>query len=129
MVEHQLNLSVLPEQLAIVRLESKSQIPYWVNSGEFFSITSTKDEVSIICPEKNVPQGITCDSGWRAIKIEGPFDLELTGVAVSVAGPISNSGIGVFIIATYDTDYVLVKEVLLNKALSALTNAGHSIIR
>jgi hypothetical protein len=120
-------LSALPERLAICRLDRGVEIPTWAVTAPFCSITRTPDELSVVCTERHVPLEMTCERGWRALKFEGPLDLELTGVLVSVAAPLAEAGVSVFAIATYDTDYVLVRESQLDLAGSVLSERGHVV--
>ena len=122
-----LTLSILPEALAICRLAPTEGIPGWALKGSFYSITRTDDEVSIVCPETNVPGATHCDLGWRGLKIEGPLDFSLTGVLKSVADPLAEAGISIFALSTYETDYLLVKETDLEKAVRARSQAGHLV--
>ena len=80
-----------------------------------------------MCPEGNVPEGIAVDVGWRCFKVEGPLDLALTGVIAALAAPLAVAGISIFPIATYDTDYLLVRAEDLERATEALTQHGHRI--
>jgi hypothetical protein len=121
-----LTLSVLPETLMIGRLDRDVALPAWA-AGEFVSITRTADELSIVCDERAVPSGVKADRGWRALRIEGPLDLSLTGVLVSIAVPLAEANINVFAISTFDTDYVLVKAERLAEASGVLRNAGHVV--
>jgi hypothetical protein len=95
--------------------------------GEFTSITRTADELSVVCSESAVPQGAECETGWRILKIEGPLDFALTGILLSVAKPLADAGVSIFTVSTYDTDYVMVKEQDIDKAMRALTAAGHRV--
>jgi uncharacterized protein len=120
-------LSVLQERLTVCRLEPQAEIPPWAAGAPFFCVTRTPDELSIICAEERVPAGIACERGWRAFKLEGPFDFGLVGVLASVAAPLAESDVGILAMATYDTDYVLVKEEQLDLATSALRERGHEV--
>lgn len=122
-----LNLSLLSDQLAVCRLDAQAEIPAWATREPFFAITRTADELSIVCRAQNVPAGVQQEAGWRALKLEGPFDFALTGVLVSVAQPLAVAGIGILAIATYDTDYVLVKEAQLQRAIGVLQEQGHKV--
>jgi hypothetical protein len=122
-----LSLSVLEERLAACRLEPWAEIPPWATNATFFCVARTPDELSVVCPEEHVPAGITCERGWRALKLEGPFGFELTGVLASVAAPLARCEVGILAIATYDTDYVLVKEEQLDPAIAALRERGHEV--
>jgi hypothetical protein len=120
-------LTVLPEQYAICRLHPAAEAPFWSAQGQFVSISRTVDELSVVCPEANVPSGITCESGWRILKCEGPLDYALPGIMASLAEPLADAGVPIFPIATYDTDYILVKEPQLETAINALTTYGHAV--
>ncbi|MBV9391778.1 MAG: ACT domain-containing protein, partial [Verrucomicrobia bacterium] len=87
-----LRVIVLPQLLAISRLEPSMPIPDWAVGDAFLSISRTRDELSVVCEDKFVPDGSPSSRGWRALKIEGPFDLDLVGVLVSVAVPLAQSG-------------------------------------
>lgn len=122
-----LTLSILVDRFALCRLDPRAPISGWMADGEFFSVTRTADELSIVCLEKNVPSGVTSEPGWRAFKFEGPLDFALTGIVASVAEPLADAGVAIFPIATYDTDYVLVKEQQLEAAIQALNAYGHAV--
>jgi hypothetical protein len=122
-----LTFIILRETLAICRLDKDAPIPDWVFQGGLFSVTRTKDELSIVCPQINVPKGIVCNQGWSCLKIKGPLDLSSTGIISSIAKTLQQEGISFFSISTYDTDYIMVKEKDLEKAIFALTETGHRI--
>jgi len=122
-----LALSVLPDALAICRLSSDVPKPDWALAGDFFSITRTADELSIVCPQSNVPPEIQCDRDWRCLKVEGPLDLSLIGILASLTVPLARMGICIFVVSTYDTDYVLVKEKRLEEAVLVLSQEGHHV--
>lgn len=124
---HKLTIVLLPDRLAICKLSPAAPIPAWAHGGPFNSITRTDDELSIITADNNIPTDVTCDHDWRAFKVQGPLEFSLTGVLESVAHPLAEAGISIFAIATYNTDYVLVKAANLEQAISALRNAGHLI--
>ncbi|UTA51115.1 ACT domain-containing protein [Deinococcus radiodurans] len=61
------------------------------------------------------------------MKLHGPFDFGLTGILASVLNPLRDAGVGIFALSTYDTDYVLVAQEQLDKAVAALRDAGHHV--
>jgi hypothetical protein len=117
----------LPGLYAIVRLAPNAPDPAWAAKGEFTSITRTADELSIVCPAENIPPGVDPSPRWVCFKLEGPFPFSQTGVLLSFIELLSNNGIPIFAISTYDTDYVLVQEEFAGAALSALQQAGHEL--
>jgi hypothetical protein len=121
------SISVLPENFAISRLGNDAPLPDWAVASGFFSITRTGEELSVVCPQAQVPEGIRRDDGWRCLKVEGPLDFSVSGVLSSIANPLAKEGISIFAISTYDTDYLLVKEENLEKAVWVLSRAGYQI--
>ncbi len=115
-----LTLLVMPIELSIVRLDAVSSIPFWGIKGDFFSITKTNDELSVVCSEDMVPQNAKVDKGWRCLKVEGPLDFGLTGIISSLAGPLAEAKISIFAISTFDTDYIMIKKENLQQALAVL---------
>ena len=95
--------------------------------GDFTSATRTPDELSVICATAAVPGGVIAERDWRVLRVAGPLDFELTGVAAALTAPLAGAGISVLPVATYDTDYLLVRETALAAALAALAAAGHTV--
>jgi hypothetical protein len=117
-----MEVAVLPETLAICRLHASDRIPSWaleLHEG-FVSITRTPDELSIVCPEEAVPPDTTVEEGFRALVVPGPIPFSETGVLASLAAPLAAAGISIFALSTYDTDYVLVREKNVERALHVL---------
>jgi hypothetical protein len=117
-----MNVTVLPERLAVCRLEASARVPSWALElhEAFTSITRTADELSIVCPEEAVPPEIEIEGGWRALKVPGPIAFDEIGVLAGIAAPLAAAGVSIFALSTYDTDYVLVKHGDLERALAAL---------
>jgi hypothetical protein len=125
-----LTLTVFPDRYAICRLDPQAPVPVWAAGAageDFLSVSRTREELSIVCLERNVPSGINCARGWRILKCEGPLDLALSGIMASLAEPLAEAGVPIFPIATHDTDYVLIKEPQLETAVNALSGYGHAV--
>src|SRR4051794_29230152 len=124
MTKQDFRLTVLPDAYAICRLDADAAIPTWATASGFFSITRTTEELSIVCLQSLVPDGIKCERDWRCFKLAGPIPFTTVGVLASLVAPLAEVGISVFAISTFDTDYLLVKETALSKASEALRQAG-----
>lgn len=122
-------LRLLPGAYAVSRLEAGAAIPPWADGDGFVSISRTAAELSIIAPAERVPPGTRTETGWRALELVGPFPFEAVGVAVSVLHPLAAGGIGILLVATFDTDILLVKEACLESAADLLAAAGHLVER
>ena len=123
----QLKFRMLPGLYGIVRLAAGTIIPEWARNGEFTSITSTGDELSIVCPLENLPADVRSSHRWTCLKLEGPFPFSQTGVLQSFIEPLSNNAIPIFAVSTYDTDYVLIQEEWARRAVDVLQHAGHEL--
>lgn len=124
-----MRLRARPDALAVCRLRARDRVPSWaleLHHG-FLSLTRTPEELSIICPEAAVPPDVTVEGGFRAISVEGPLDLALTGVLAGLAAPLADAGIPILAVSTYDTDHLLVRAADLEAALSTLAGAGHEV--
>lgn len=98
-------------------------------SGDFFSITHTKDEVSVVCVESRIPPAfrslMRTELQYRALKVKGPLDFTMIGILANISHVLSSKGISIFVMSTYDTDYIFVKDDRLTAAILALQSSGH----
>ena len=122
-----LNLSLLPHLYAVCQFHPDKHIPYWALIGNFVSLTRTAEELSSVCQQDNVPEEIAAERGWRCVQVQGAFDFSVSGVNASLAVPLADADISVLAIATYATEYLLVKEKDVERALQVLKRAGHSV--
>jgi hypothetical protein len=116
-------LTLLPDRLAVVRLSADQAFPAWVHHDDatFWSITRTPDEWSIVCDRHAVPPSCErVEDGWRTFVLAGPIPFDTVGVIASLTAPLAAAGIAVFVLSTFDTDYLLVKETALAAALAVL---------
>jgi hypothetical protein len=122
-------LTLFPERFAISRLAADAPIPNWATQGPFFSVTRTGDELSVVSELSRVPVGVQSQSGWRVLKVHGPFVLSEIGVLSALATPLAEAKVSLFAVSTFDTDYLLVASEKLKAAIAALERAGHTIHR
>lgn len=122
-----LPLTLLPDHLAVCRLAPDAALPAWAAGPGFVSITRTDEELSIVVRQDRVPGDVVAVGPWRALKVQGPLDFALTGVLAALTAPLADAGISLFAIATYDTDYILVRAETLDAAINALRAAGHRV--
>jgi uncharacterized protein len=120
-----LRFSLAGTGLVVCRLEADAIVPEWAARGAFSSVTRTKEELSIVCAEDQVPAEVKRSGRFVLLKLQGPFAFSETGVVSSFVAPLAEAGVPVFVVSTFDTDYVLVPEESLDAALGALKNAGH----
>ena len=120
-------LRLLPGRYAVARLLPDAVVPPWADGPGLSSVTRTAEELSVVCDERRVPAGAKCESGWRAFQLLGPIPFGVTGVVSGLTAPLAAAGVGVFVLSTFDTDYLLVKDADLAKAMAALAAAGFGL--
>jgi hypothetical protein len=123
-----LPLIILPERLAVCRLPAEAAFPDWARPGGLLALVKTGDELSVVCTERYVPPDVRAERGWRALQVQGPLEFAMVGVLASLAVPLARAGVSIFVLSTFDTDYVLVKEEALERAVNALTQAGFLVM-
>jgi hypothetical protein len=122
-----LTLLVRPWQLAVCRFPADSPLPPWVlhAEAEFYSITRTPAELSVVCAEDDLPPSVHehVERGWRAFELVGPIPFSTLGIISGLTAPLAAAGIGVFVLSTYDTDYLLVKATHFARARGILSES------
>jgi hypothetical protein len=127
--EHHLPITVLGAPLALCRLAATDPIPEWTTAAHtFLTISRTPSELSIVADEAALPPHVSAERGYRALRVDGPLPLGLIGIVAAIAGPLAAAAVSIFPIATYDTDYVLLQEDALAKAIAVLDGAGHRVV-
>jgi hypothetical protein len=113
---------------AIAKFSCDAEIPAWAAGAAFFSVTRTREELSVVTAEASVPAALDASRGWRMFKVHGPFSFDETGVVAALANPLARVGVAIFVISTFDTDYLLVQHEEIPVAVETLEHAGHKIL-
>jgi hypothetical protein len=113
---------------AIAKFPCDAEIPAWAAGAAFFSVTRTLEELSVVTAEASVPAELNASRGWRMFKVHGPFSFDETGVVAALANPLARVGVGIFVISTFDTDYLLVQHEEIPVVVETLEHAGHKIL-
>ena len=121
-----LRLTVLPGEFSVWRLAADAPQPT-LERGSFLSLTRTHDELSIVSLTSDVPAEARAEAGWRCLRVDGPLPFDMTGVLAALSAPLARAGVPIFVVSTFDTDYLLVKAPDLDKACSTLQDEGHVI--
>jgi len=113
---------------AIAKFPCDSAIPAWATGSPFFSVTRTLEELSVVTAEASLPPELNVSRGWRMLRVHGPFAFDETGVVAALANPLARVGVGIFVISTFDTDYLLVQQEEIPVTVETLEHAGHKIL-
>ncbi len=122
-------LTLLPTPLTILQLGPTAPVPEWTTAAKsFLSVTRTPEELSLVVEVASLPADVRVETSYLAFRVLGPLPLELVGVLAAVAAPLAAAGVPIFPIATYNTDYVLVREADAGAACQALAAGGHQVV-
>jgi hypothetical protein len=122
-------LLVLPEKYGVIKLNPDTEInTKGGKATELLAVIHTPEETTIVCLENIISPGKEAEKGWRVLKVEGTLEFELIGILASILTPLAETGISVYTLSTYSTDFIMVKANLLSKAIKALKKAGFEIV-
>ena len=116
-----MELELLKESFSICRLSSPDDVDM---DAEFTFFSRTDGELSLVCPTKAAPDCEKRVDGRRALRVKGALDFSLVGVIAKISNALAEKKIPVFVVSTYDTDYIFVEEARLDEAVAALEGAG-----
>jgi uncharacterized protein len=125
-----LKFVLAPNKYAICKLDPSYKIPNWVAESKFYSISRSSVELSIVCEEACLPEEqVKADKSWRLLYLEGQLDLSLVGITSKFTSALAARDVNLCVIATYDTDYLMIKELKLEQAIEALKDAGFRVVQ
>lgn len=123
-----LTLALLPDRLAICRLDPDATLPAWLPRAPIWFAARTTDELSLVVPEGMAAERWRRENGFRAFAVEGPLDFGLTGVLAELSGALAAAGVSLFAVSTFDTDYLLVRDRDVERAREAWAERGHDVL-
>ena len=109
----------------IARLPANAPIPNWFEGSGFSALVRADDELTIVCLMEHIPESVEVDGPWACFRSVGPFEFQATGIVQSLVNPLSDAGLGVFVLCTFDGEHLLVSEGDIENAKSLLIEAGH----
>ena len=126
-----MKLKFLAGEFAICQLLPDQQLPVWDSDQqhtELLATIRTPQELTIVCSQSVVPQGPKSSLGWRCFRVEGTLGFDVVGVIARLSELLANANIPIFVISTYNTDYVLIPGGKQHSAARTLENAGYEIV-
>lgn len=129
MNNYSLHIDVLDGNYCVCKGLPLSSLSHLQNKSSFFSLTKTNEELSVVCDQEIVPHylEVSYEKDWRLLKVAGPLDFALVGILSNLSSLLTKANISIFVISTFDTDYLLVKQTDLPNAVLALEEGGHII--
>lgn len=120
-----MRLKKIEGDFSVCRLNDVSEVD---KKQQFFFAAKTDEEISLVCLTEEVPENtLSREDGWKAFRIQGVLDFSLIGVLSKISSLLAEGGIGIFVVSTYNTDYILTKRKDYERALGILVQAGYSV--
>lgn len=114
-------------EFSVCKLRDYSEVDL---NAKYCFVGKTDEEHSLVCLTTDVPEHVLeREDGWRAFRIEGVLDFSLIGILARISGLLAEQSIGIFVVSTYQTDYILTKKEQFEKALEVLSRAGYALMR
>ncbi len=123
-----MHLTRFPETYAVSRAAPDAKVPAGVlDTPSFVTVSRTADELSVVAPEAAITGMEIVEGGWALFKLHGPFAFDQVGVVAGLSRPLAAANIGIFVISTYDTDYILVKSQDAAASAALWREQGHEV--
>jgi uncharacterized protein len=122
-----LTLSVLPGSYTVHRFAAGAPVPAALLLAEFFHISRTPDELSVLCSTELALDAEHRFGPLAGLRVRGPLDFSLIGILADLTKHLAAAGLSVFAISSYDTDFLFVRQEHLKGAIDALEAAGHLV--
>ena len=121
-----MELKRLNYNFSVCKVENYTEVDL---KSEFCFIGKTDEELSLVCFTECVPINVTHrEDGWKGFRIQGVLDFSLIGILAKISSILAEDKIGIFVVSTYNTDYVMVKEADFERAMMALAQEGYTVV-
>jgi hypothetical protein len=127
MKENTMILKILEKDYSIYKFDTEYIINVNNLAEEFISITKTEDELSVVAQQNKFNDFIAIENDWKIIKIEGILDFNLIGILSKISNILAGEKISIFVLSTYNTDYIMVKRDDLNKTIETLIKNEYEV--
>jgi hypothetical protein len=118
-----MKLQMLSQDFSVCKIKDYTMVDF---TDPFVFLSKTDEEFSLVCQTNSIPgMPLSEEHGFKAFRIEGTLDFDLVGVISKLTKVLSDEGISVFVVSTYNTDYVFVKKASLQKTITLLEQSGY----
>jgi len=114
-------LETLAGVYGIVKMDTVPDLHEVIRSSKFMTFSKTDKELSLVAEWEALGSLLNDDSlRWKGFRFGEVLDFSLKGILAKISRILASADIGIFVISTYDTDYVLVQEEDFERAISVL---------
>lgn len=121
MASMDISMVLLNQKFSICRFSPNAEIPSTLLGDEgMFHISKTKEELSIVCRNDLSIDAEKTSGPYSCLKVVGPLDFSLVGIISRISEVLRKRDIPVFVVSTFDTDYIFVNNENEGSAIKAL---------
>lgn len=127
-----IQLKFLPEEFTVYQYDKNFKLPVSIFDAPWYTISKTTSELSLILPSEYQladPQPNKSEGNWRMFQVDAQMDFGLVGILARIVTPLKDDSIPVFVVSTYDTDYVMVKDDKLTEAIKVLNMQENIVVK
>jgi hypothetical protein len=127
--EDVMTLDLLKDEYSVFKFNPDFPVKDTGFGGEFVSVTKTRDEISVVAVSSASNDYEEVETGWRILKINGVLDFGLIGILSGISALLAEERISIFVVSTYNTDYIMVKKESAEAAIRKLKAHDYEILR
>jgi uncharacterized protein len=120
-----LTLRMLAGRYGVARLAAEAAFPVWADGAGFVAIARAEDELTVVCLAERIPKEVQAERDWVCLRTLGPFAFDAAGIVQALIAPLSENGVGVFVVCTFDGEHLLIAARDEARARDLLLAAGH----
>ena len=120
----QIKLTIVDGSFSIHRLACDAPVPADVLRESFFAVLRSAAELSLVCSSSVPVEAEKTSAGWTCLQVAGPLDFAMTGIIAAISTTLSAASVPVFVVSSFDTDCILVRDHDLDQAVAALRADG-----
>lgn len=123
--EKGLSIELIPGEFSVYKTETVSD---GLAEQEFCFVSKTDKEFSVMCESRFVPENVAeAEHGFKGFRVAGNLDFSLIGILSDISSLLAQEEISIFVISTFDTDYIFTKAGNFDRAIKKLCENGYSV--
>ena len=95
-----------------------------------FAIIKDKNEITVIIDQSKIYDNkniLKIEKDWKILTFDMILPFGLVGFLAKISKTLTGAGVGIFVISSFSTDHILIKEENLKKAINELKTLGLKI--
>lgn len=119
-----MEIKILEDEFSVLQYE---KMPENISQTHFIAVTD--DEISVLCKTHLKPENAkNCEDGFKGFVINSNLDFSLIGIISRITSILADNDISVFVVSTFNTDYIFVKKESFALSCQLLSASGYTIL-